>query len=214
MNRLSIISDSVDGAGCIGSQLAGVFEVQVLRLLGISDGEPEGFTVVDINLTDASNFSDLRLWLRRMPAPGRVIFAVDKGSRLQAAQAYAIGATDILLRPIDSKVLLAKLLGDIGFLLGDQSGFSSAGSDGVAAAVGALQSIFASASLGAPLDPETIETAAGMVVSAIGEKGLAHWLDIVRKHHSQTYQHCLIVTGVATAFGRNLRFSDADQKRM
>jgi HD-GYP domain-containing protein (c-di-GMP phosphodiesterase class II) len=39
------------------------------------------------------------------------------------------------------------------------------------------------------------------------ECGLGSWLDRVRRHHSQTYQHCLIVTGVTVAFAQHLGFS-------
>ena len=45
-------------------------------------------------------------------------------------------------------------------------------------------------------------------------QGLASWIDIVRKHHSQSYQHCLLVTGVAVAFGQQLGLSLADRQRL
>jgi putative nucleotidyltransferase with HDIG domain len=44
--------------------------------------------------------------------------------------------------------------------------------------------------------------------------GLASWIDTVRKHHGQTYQHCLIVTGVAVAFAQHLGLSRPDQLRL
>src|SRR4029079_8794258 len=43
---------------------------------------------------------------------------------------------------------------------------------------------------------------------------LSCWIDAVRKHHSQTYQHCLLVTGVATAFGQHLGLSQVDRSRL
>jgi putative nucleotidyltransferase with HDIG domain len=36
----------------------------------------------------------------------------------------------------------------------------------------------------------------------------------VRHHHSQTYQHCLLVTGVAVTFGRQLGFSNVDKRKL
>jgi putative nucleotidyltransferase with HDIG domain len=36
----------------------------------------------------------------------------------------------------------------------------------------------------------------------------------VRRHHSQTYQHCLIVTGVTVAFAQHLGLSRSDQLRL
>ena len=44
--------------------------------------------------------------------------------------------------------------------------------------------------------------------------GLASWIEAVPKHHSQTYQHCLLVTGVAVGFGRQLGLSGADQRQL
>jgi putative nucleotidyltransferase with HDIG domain len=36
----------------------------------------------------------------------------------------------------------------------------------------------------------------------------------VRTQHSQTYQHCLLVTGLAVAFGQQLGLSKADRQRL
>jgi hypothetical protein len=49
-------------------------------------------------------------------------------------------------------------------LVGDPSAFSNGNSEAVAAGIGALQNIFASACLGAPLDPKTIRTAGETVI--------------------------------------------------
>ena len=59
-----------------------------------------------------------------------------------------------------------------------------------------------------------LNAAASEIVERIEEDGLASWLDAVRRYHSQTYQHCLIVTAVAVSFGRHLGFSNADKKRL
>src|SRR5829696_2824775 len=50
--------------------------------------------------------------------------------------------------------------------------------------------------------------------SNIEEEGFARWIATVRKHHSQTYQHCLIVTGVAVTFAQDLGFSKTDRHRV
>ena len=214
MNRLSIISDSVEGAGHISDQLAGIFDTRFFRRHDISNVEPEQYTIVDLDLADNLHLADLRLWLKRRPKSAKVIFAVEHGAHRQEVQAFAIGATDLVLRPIKAKTLLTKLLGDIGSLVGNPLAFSIAGAGGVMAGVGALQSIFASACLGASLDPKMIKSAGEAVVSHIERDGLVRWIDTVRQHHSQTYQHCLLVTGVAVTFGQQLGFSAADRQRL
>jgi putative nucleotidyltransferase with HDIG domain len=77
-----------------------------------------------------------------------------------------------------------------------------------------LHGIFSTAGAGTPLDLAVINTAGDAIVGQIEEHGLRSWIDTVRKHHSQTYQHCLLVTGVAVAFGQHLGFSPADRHRL
>jgi putative nucleotidyltransferase with HDIG domain len=117
-------------------------------------------------------------------------------------------------RPLDGKTLLTKLYGDFEFLAGPPSDFSIESSPGIVAAFGALQNVFASASLGDPLDQTAIDTAGEAIVRQIESEGLASWIEAVRKHHSQTYQHSLLVTGVVVAFGRQLGLSRRDIKRL
>jgi HD-GYP domain-containing protein (c-di-GMP phosphodiesterase class II) len=84
----------------------------------------------------------------------------------------------------------------------------------VAAATERLTDIFLSTSSGAPIEPTAVAQAGGAVVREIETLGLASWVDTVRAHHSQTYQHCLLVTGVVAAFGLHLRLSGADRERL
>jgi HD-GYP domain-containing protein (c-di-GMP phosphodiesterase class II) len=59
-----------------------------------------------------------------------------------------------------------------------------------------------------------IDAAGESIIAQVEDEGFVSWIDIVRKHHSQTYQHCLIVTGVAVTFAQNLGSSNADQLRV
>jgi putative nucleotidyltransferase with HDIG domain len=213
MSRLSIISDTVYRARHIGSALESVFETQYLSLDRVSSAEPTQFTIGDVNL-DCAQIPNLKAWLKRRPQNGKVIFLVDKGSHHQSVQANAIGATELLPRHTDGKTLVKKLLGDLEALANGQSGILPGSSAGVAAGIDALKNIFASASLGAPLSPKSIDEAGETVVSNIEQDGIRRWVETVRKHHSQTYQHCLIVTGVAVTFAQHLRFSNTDQRRL
>src|SRR5207344_327900 len=115
---------------------------------------------------------------------------------------------------IDRRALLATLFGDIGSLAGDPAALSIGNSDGISAGIGALQGIFVSAVSGTPVDLNMVQSAGETVVSHIEADGLVRWIDIVRHHHSLTYQHCLLVTGVAVAFGRQLGFSSEDKRKL
>jgi putative nucleotidyltransferase with HDIG domain len=213
MSRLSIISDSIYRAELISSQVGGAFDTELIPLGEMPDAEPSQLTICDVNL-DSSHIPALKLWLQRRPKDAKIILAVDRGSRFQAIQAHALGATDLLPRPLGGKPLLTKLLGDLEGLAGDQPEFSVEASYGASAGVTALQNVFAAASMGTPLDPKSIDEAGEAIVSNIEEEGFARWIDTVRKHHSQTYQHCLIVTGVAVTFAQDLRFSKSDKHRV
>jgi HD-GYP domain-containing protein (c-di-GMP phosphodiesterase class II) len=214
VQRLSIISESVERAEDLGRQLAGVFATQSIARDGLAHAAPTKFIVVDIDLEDSSYLPDLRLWLELRPKYGKAIFAVEPGIRRQVAQAFAIGATDLVDRPIDRRALLATLFGDIGSLAGDPAALSIGNSDGISAGIGALQGIFVSAVSGTPVDLNMVQSAGETVVSHIEADGLVRWIDIVRQHHSLTYQHCLLVTGVAVAFGRHLGFSSEDKQKL
>jgi len=62
---------------------------------------------------------------------GKAVFAVEHGVRHQAVQAYAIGATDLVDRPVDRSILLATLFGDLGVLGSDPAALPIANSDGI-----------------------------------------------------------------------------------
>jgi len=214
MDRISIISDSLERAGGIGRHLAGTFEPQFLTRQDLPRARPARHAIVDIDLADSSHLFELRLWLMRRPKKGKAIFAVEQGVRREAIQAYAVGATGLLERPLDRFKLLSKLLEESEPAVDSPATSSLENSDGFSAAIGALQSIFDSVASGSPIDLKLAQTAAESVVSNIEANGLAHWIQVVRRHHSQTYQHCLLVTGVATAFGRHLGFSSKDKQKL
>jgi putative nucleotidyltransferase with HDIG domain len=213
MNRLSFVSDSTFDAERLRRQLAGLIDVDFVELAGIHQARPGRFTVVSAKFSDASHLLDLKEWVKAKPKGGKVIFATQPGSRLEQTQAYALGATDVVNSPIDTKELLQKIWSDFAVLGGDASDLRAQGHAGAAAAHDGLQSIF-SVCRGDTLDTSKVTTASSAVVDEIESKGLSSWVDIVRKHHSQTYQHCLLVTGVAAAFGQHLGLGMADRNRL
>jgi putative nucleotidyltransferase with HDIG domain len=211
MARLPIvITDSVDRAEYIGRQVAGIFQTQSFSRHDLPRTKPAKYNIVDIDLEDSSHFPELRLWLDGRPKDAKALFALERDVRHQTVQAYALGATDVLDRPVGREALLAKLFGDMGSLIGDAEAFAVGNSDGISAGIQALQSIFASAVSGFAIDLKLVHAAGETIVSHIEAEGL----DTVRRHHRQTYQHCLLVTGVAVTFGRHLGFPAADKKKL
>jgi putative nucleotidyltransferase with HDIG domain len=214
MDRLSIISESRADSEDVRKPLADMFDIQWVGPNCLHESTPDAFTIVDLALGHPERMRALRDWLKRKPKNAKALFVVDAGSRVDAVRAQAIGATDIVHRPINRKALVDKLLGDFGALSGQSPEFDAVQSAGVASAYDALQDIFSSACLGGALKPSAINAASEPIIRHIETEGLASWVDTVRKHHSQTYQHSLLVTGTAVAFARHLGLSNADRERL
>ena len=87
-------------------------------------------------------------------------------------------------------------------------------SPAIAAATNALGEMFSAACSGGPIDPGEIVSGGESLISFIESQGLATWIDVVRKHHSATFQHCLLVTGLAVGFGQAIGVSRVDRQRL
>jgi len=215
MDRICVISDTEARATDLRARLAGYFEAQFFPLDALPDSAPQEFTLVDVDLRDANYCAELKTWLKRRPKDGQTIFCVRKDSHAQAIQAFALGATALLHRPVTGAAVVGKFKEN-----GEQSAadaasdFSAEGLSGISAGLSALQNIFEAAMAGGPVDVNAVTAAGEAVVANIEEDGLGRWIEVVRKHHSQTFQHCLIVTGVAVGFGKHLGFSRADKQRL
>jgi putative nucleotidyltransferase with HDIG domain len=195
-------------------QLAGVVEIDAMPIEEALNSAPGASIVIDVDLNNVAPLQRLKGWLAHKPAHAKAIFITDKTSHLQHTRAFAMGATDLLHRPVEARALLAKLWGDVSALSADPGNPAIQKSPAVAKAVDTLQNIFSSACLGGPLDPADVKSSSESVVGHVETQGLTAWIDAVRTHHSLTYQHCLLVTGLAVAFGQKIGASRADRQRL
>jgi putative nucleotidyltransferase with HDIG domain len=67
---------------------------------------------------------------------------------------------------------------------------------------------------GRPFKLSDAENATTEIINGIEQNGLTSWLNDVRRYHEGTFQHCLLVTGVAVGFALAIKFSAADVKRL
>jgi HD-GYP domain-containing protein (c-di-GMP phosphodiesterase class II) len=195
-------------------QLAGMIAVDFLPIDQALASDPAAATVLDVDLHDEAPLKRLKEWLARKPANARAIFITDKASHLEHTRAFALGATDLLYRPVEVRTLLAKLRGGLASLSADPGNPAIQRSPAVAKAVDTLHSIFSAACVGESLSRVEINSSGEAVVGHVETQGLAAWIDTVRTHHSLTYQHCLLVTGLAVAFGQHIGASRADRQRL
>ncbi len=85
---------------------------------------------------------------------------------------------------------------------------------GVAAAHAVMVRIFEKLPAGEPLTFDDIVEAENKILKAIKHSSLREWLTTVGCHHTDSYRHCLFVTGFAVAFAQHLGMREDDQRRL
>jgi len=216
--RLLLASDRSDQSGELASILQSVGDIDIVSTSDIPDVPAKDMSgiVVDINLRSAESVQKVRNKLRAeayrsMPRLFVLADALHHGSM----QAWALGATDTIARPFDAKDILQRIRSafpdDSGF---DTSDRGKALNTGVAAAHGVLVKMFEKLPAGIPLTFEDIVQAENQVLKAIKHSSLREWLTTVGCHHTDSYRHCLFVTGFAVAFAQHLGMREDDQRRL
>jgi putative nucleotidyltransferase with HDIG domain len=216
--RLLLASDR----GYHSSELADILErVGELDTISTSDipeapaGDFSGI-VVDIDLRSPESVQQVRNKLsgeayRAMPRLLVLGDALHHGSM----QAWALGATDTISRPFDAQAILQRIRS----AFPDSNEFDSSDhgkvlNSGVAAAHGVMVKIFEKLPAGVPLRFNDIVVAESEILKAIKHSSLRQWLTTVGCHHTNSYRHCLFVTGFAVAFAQHLGMHEDDQRRL
>jgi HD-GYP domain-containing protein (c-di-GMP phosphodiesterase class II) len=185
---------------------------ELLRGLGVQRSNIDAL-VIKVDLRAIDSICALKKILADLNQIERRIFLVEESAHLSISQAYALGATTVLTGPLNQ----AKLLKELANLLsGDTPSTTDHFSAAAAAASGevALASMFTAVASNTAIDVVATKNAGAKIAAAVEEHGLSNWLTAVRRHHEGTYQHCLLVTGVAVDFGLSLGVPKADIERL
>ncbi|MEH2484912.1 HD-GYP domain-containing protein [Bradyrhizobium sp. AZCC 2230] len=169
--------------------------------------------VVRAELRDVDNIVAIKRRSARLAKATKRIFLVEHSSHVCISQAYALGATLVLPGPLN-KIKLLAALADPADPASDSRGSSPQPDNAVETAATAIASMFTAVTLGQPLDVDGTKAAGRQIADRITEHGLSEWLTTVRRHHEGTYQHCLLVTGVAIGFGLSLGVRRTDLERL
>jgi len=208
-----IVGDSAAKLSTVGGLLAEKLPI-ASQLLGKAclKGNDVHAVVVAADLRDIDNISALKHLAKDLSRVSKRIFLIDQRSRLSIVQAYALGATSVLTSPVNATTLLAELLepGMAEIKLPSRSTSDSTAAAGAAC----FAAMFAAILRGAPIDIEAAKTVGRNITDNIAEHGLTDWLAAVRQHHEGTFQHCLLVTGIAVDFGLSLGLAPADVERL
>jgi putative nucleotidyltransferase with HDIG domain len=169
--------------------------------------------VVTADLRVVENITALKAMFEKLNHVPKRIFLVDHNARLFVAQAYALGATHVFVSPTNPANLLTELTDSShsGTTLNEAL---HGAHEAAAAGATAITSMFSAVLSGKPIDVDGAKSAGRRIAGNIAEDGLSSWLETVRRHHEGTYQHCLLVTGIAVDFGLSLGLAKPDIDRL
>ena len=211
---IHVLGDSIAQMSAVRAMLEQQATVTSELLGGAELRDKEiGAVVVVADLRRVENISTLKRVSKNLGRIRRRVFLIDQRNRLSAVQAYALGATHVLTNPVGKGQLLAKLF-DHSPPEPVRSESLSGGQKAAQAGAASIASMFSAVSSGAPVDVKGAKEAASRIADSIAEDGLSDWLATVRQHHEGTYQHCLLVTGIAVDFGLSLGLGKADIERL
>ncbi len=167
--------------------------------------------LVDIDLADARSVDRFRQAMGTPPTRRDWLFIVaNADARHQTqTQANALNASRNIVRSEARPTLLRKMS------VANQRNGSRAAAEALLAAPGGpavhaagdeLAGLFSSFTEARPFSLQAVHAVGTEIIGSVGDTGAANWLDTVRGHHEGTFQHCLLVAGVAAAYAaRHLR---------
>jgi len=213
--EILLISDHPARSRELAQRLGGRY---ACRMIGLyeqqSTAEPVAAIITDVGFRHSSDIERLRHLLSQPCATAAPIVALlQNNSHLERVQAVAIGATFLL--PGD--VAVAEICAALAPIIRSTTppavpATSLAPAQDIEQARLQFGTIFDAAGRGEPISRTSVDNATASAMAAIAEGGIRQWLDVVWTYDEATYQHCLLVTGLAAAFAASLQFARNDQE--
>ena len=166
--------------------------------------------VLDIDLGKPENITKLTVFRKTAPARCKQIFAITKGNLQEELQATTLGARKTVHKPLGDAGL-AKIIEDLREAEGI---FTPTASKAVNAAAKTLENTFVQFGANRPVDLGEIAATGKEIAKTISDIGVSEWLSTVRAYHQTTFQHILIVTGLACAFATAMGMRRADIEKL
>jgi putative nucleotidyltransferase with HDIG domain len=171
---------------------------------------PSGVLIVDADLRQAARVEEIKQVLHELNAINEKLFLVHGHLHHLIAQAYALGATSVAHNAREAVSRLARVEPSV---RASKAGIECA-PDRMADSSAAFASMFSAVGHGRAVSLADAETVTSQITASVNQYGLSGWLDNVRKYHEGTFQHCLLVTGIAVAFAVDIKFAAQDVKRL
>lgn len=193
---------------------------QEAALAGLADAP----AFLDVDLSDPTVVETLRRHLPRRGDFARLV-VVDPGQRRERVQASIFGATSFLARPWETAAVVFEIERAMAFAKRSETAFEGGlgrgsvprgvpGAASILAAEDVLSDLFTACLGGGEVDRRILAEAGDQITGSVAEIGFEAWMETVRRHHGGTYQHCMLVTGMAVGFGQELGMSASDVERL
>lgn len=216
--RLLLASDCEDQSEELARILQNAGSVEAISIQDLPDHPASDFAgvIIDIDLTSASTVQRVRSKLigeayQSLPR----LFVLADSLHHGPTQAWALGATDTIERPLNPESILHRIRHVFPETPEDERATDARIlSSGVTAALVVMSKIFRRLPAGIPLTLDDVMQAETQILRALKRCSLRQWLIAINKHHNKSYRHTLHVTGYAVAFAQHLGMRDEDQRRL
>jgi putative nucleotidyltransferase with HDIG domain len=211
-----LISDRPDRSRELAHRLGGHYACQMVGLYEQPTTEALVAAVItDVSFRHPTDIERLRHLLSQRALAAPIVALLRNNSHLERVQAVAVGATYLL--PADESVsdiwtALAPIIRST--IPSVVAATSLTPAQNVEQARLQFGTIFNAAARGEVISRTSVDTAATSAMAAIAEGGIRQWLDVVWTYDEATYQHCLLVTGLAAEFAASLQFARCDQENV
>lgn len=177
--------------------------------------------VLDVDLLSEKTIAEMEpirsaIVTRSLPC----IFVVDRNCdektlAASVGMAKSFGAVNYIMRPFNEKevfgVIPAKYSHAFELDAIKRSGITGRG---VAAAHHILAQVMEAPYTNRPFSFEDVKVDNDLILDALSAWGIKPWMETVRRHHSRTWKHSLLVTGFAVTLAQKLNIGRADQQRL
>ena len=190
-----------------------------VRILEKEDIRSGRFVLCDVDLGDRNQIVQTKALLEEFgSARPPILVRIDPAVRQNEIQAANLRANITLPRKASRDKLIATIRETLGLppeiktpSHKEIQGKGSQIEAHVTAMTATLDNLFGAVRTGAAISPDALSDAAEDVLNAVQEQGLQNMLDTIWQYDDTTYQHCLLVATLASAFSLKLGFNRNDK---
>jgi putative nucleotidyltransferase with HDIG domain len=172
--------------------------------------DADGVVMVDADLREAVRVEQIKQAMVELHAIKEKLFVVQQHLHHMVAQAYALGATSV----VRSNREIAPKLAEIEAAARASQSDANGAPPGISGCSKAFVSMFSAIKQDSAINLSDAENVTSQIIANIDRDGLSAWLDNVRRYHQGTFQHCLLVTGIAIGFALEIKFSESDVRKL